>query len=66
MTPGTGVTAAKGWSAIASGPNVYNVSFDFNDGSSGEKQAIWSVNTATKQVKYVNEAAKLFSWTPSY
>lgn len=66
MTPGTGVTAAKGWSAVASGPNVYNVSFDFNDGSSGEKQAIWSVNTATKQVKYVNEAAKLFSWTPNY
>jgi hypothetical protein len=66
MTPGTGVTAAKGWSAISGGQNVYNVSFDFNDGSSGEKQAIWAVNTATKQVKYVNEAAKLFSWTPNY
>jgi hypothetical protein len=65
MTPGTGVTPAKGWGAIASGPNLYNVSFDFTDGVNGERQAIWSVNTATKQVKYVNEAAKTFSWTPN-
>jgi len=66
MTPGTGVIAGKGWSATAAGANVYNVSFDYNDDGRGERQAIWSVNTATKQVKYVNEAAKLFSWTPSY
>ena len=66
MTPGTGVTAAKGWSATAAGPNLYNASFDFNDGGNGERQAIWSVNIVTKQVKYVNEAAKTFSWTPNY
>jgi hypothetical protein len=64
--PGTGVRPAKGWSATPAGKNVYIVAFDFIDGSSGEKQAIWSVNIATRQVKYVNEAAKIFSWTPSY
>ncbi len=61
--PGTGVRPGKGWIATLAGPNVYNVSYDFIDGTS-EKQAIWSVNTATKQVKYVNESAKLSSWTP--
>ncbi len=66
MSPGTGVSVAKGWSATARGSDVYNVSFDFNDGGKGEKQAIWSVNMATKQVKYVNETAKIFSWTPNY
>jgi len=65
-SPGTGVTPGKGWSATPTGPGVYNVACDFIDGSAGEKQAIWSVNTATKRVKYVNEAAKLFSWTPNY
>jgi hypothetical protein len=64
--PGTGVTVAKGWSAASTGTSMFNVSYDFIDGGSGEKQAIWSVNIATKQVKYVNEAAKLFSWTPAY
>jgi hypothetical protein len=63
-TPGTGVTNGKGWSATPAGANLYNVSWDFIDGSQGEQQAIWSVNTATKQVKYVNHYAKLFSWTP--
>ena len=63
--PGTGVTLAKGWSATSTGTNTFNVSYDFIDGGSGEKQAIWSVNVATKQVKYVNEAAKVFSWTPA-
>jgi hypothetical protein len=63
--PGTGVRPAKGWSATPAGKNVYKVTYDFIDGSSGEKQAIWSVNTATRQVKYVNEAAKIFSWTPN-
>lgn len=65
-TPGTGVTSGRGWSAIPAGGGVYNVAYDFVDGGSGEKQAIWSVNTATKQVKYVNESAKLLSWTPNY
>jgi hypothetical protein len=64
--PGTGVRPAKGWSATPAGKNVYIVAYDFVDGSSGEKQAIWSVNMATRQVKYVNQAAKIFSWTPNY
>jgi len=63
--PGLGVTRARGWSATPVGKNLYNVSYDFRDGSE-EKQAVWSVNTATKQVKYVNESAELFSWTPNY
>ncbi|MGB9103723.1 MAG: hypothetical protein WCC59_03100 [Terriglobales bacterium] len=61
--PGTG-TVGKGWSATPAGKNVYNVAYAFMDGSQGEKQAIWSVNVATKQVKYVNSYAKIFSWTP--
>ena len=64
--PETGVKRGKGWSATPAGKNLYNVAYDFIDGSSGEKQAIWSVDIATKQVKYVNEAAKIFSWTPKY
>jgi len=64
--PGKGVKRGKGWSATPAGANLYNVVFDYMDGSKGEQQAIWSVNTATKQVKYVNESAKLFSWTPNY
>jgi len=65
-TPGTGVTKGKGWSAIRAGTNVYSIAYDFIDGSKGEQQALWSVNVATKEVKYVNEYAKLFSWTPNY
>jgi hypothetical protein len=64
--PGSGVNPGKGWSATPAGAGAYNVAYDFIDGAAGEKQAIWSVNTATKQVKYVNYAAKLFSWTPNY
>jgi hypothetical protein len=62
--PSTGVRPGKGWSAMSAGANLYNVAYDFIDGGQGEKQAIWSVNAATKQVEYVNESAKLFSWTP--
>jgi hypothetical protein len=63
-SPGTAVTQAKGWSATPNGTGIYTVVYDFNDGATGEKQAIWTVNMTTKNVKYVNEAAKLFSWTP--
>lgn len=62
--PGTGVKPGKGWSAAPAGPSLFNVSYDFINGDEGEQQAIWSVNVATKQVKYVNHNAKLFSWTP--
>jgi hypothetical protein len=30
------------------------------------QQAVWSVDLQTGKVKYVNENAKLFSWTPNY
>src|SRR5207248_3767445 len=59
-----GVRPLKGWRATLAGSNVYNVSYDFDDGGAGEQQAIWSVNIVTKQVKYVNHYAKVFSWTP--
>jgi hypothetical protein len=62
----SGVKPINGWSASRSGANVYNVSYDFDDGGKGEQQAIWSVNIVTKQVKYVNHYAKIFSWTPKY
>jgi hypothetical protein len=65
-SPGTGVTRGKGWTSTPTAAGIYNVVYGFNDGKAGEKQAIWTVNTTTKQVKYVNEAAKLFSWTPNY
>lgn len=64
IKPGTGVKPAKGWSATATGKTRFDVAYDFIDGSAGDKQAIWAVDTATKQVKYINEAAKLLSWTP--
>lgn len=65
-SPGTGVLAGNGWSATRAGADAYTVSYAFIDGPAGEKEATWSVNVTTKQVKYVNEAAKAFSWTPNY
>lgn len=61
-----GLQTAKGWSATAKSPTLFEVSYDFIDGSEGEKQAIWTANLATNEVKYVNENAKIFSWTPDY
>jgi hypothetical protein len=57
---------AKGWSAKASGADVYEVAYDFIDGDSGEVQAVWSADLKTGRVRYVNERAKIFSWTPNY
>jgi hypothetical protein len=61
-----GVRPGKGWSATAKGPTVFEVSYDFIDGSTGEQQALWTANLASGEVKYVNESAKTFSWTPNY
>ena len=61
-----GCKPINGWSASRTGTNVYNVSYDFDNGGGGEQQAIWSVNIVTKQVKYLNRYAKGFSWTPNY
>jgi len=57
---------ARGWSAHTSDADMFEVVFDFIDGGAGEKQAIWSVDLKTGKVKYVNESAKIFSWTPNY
>lgn len=59
-----GMTMEKGWSARVLNPNNLEVSYDFVDGSQGEEQAIWKVNLTSRSVQYVDEAAKLFSWTP--
>lgn len=56
----------KEWNAEAKTPTTYEVSYDFINGSEGEQQATWIANLTTKEVKYVNENAKIFSWTPNY
>jgi hypothetical protein len=57
----------KGWSARLTGDRTYAVSFDsITDDEEGEHQAVWSANLATRQVKYVNKAAKDLSWVPGY
>jgi hypothetical protein len=63
-----GVSAGKGWTATAKSPAVYEVSYDFTNedkGAQREDQALWTVNLSTGEVKYENENAKLFSWTPN-
>jgi hypothetical protein len=57
---------AKGWSGIRKQGTLYEVAYDFINGDEGEQQAIWSVDLKSGKVKYVNEKAKIFSWTPSY
>lgn len=64
MQPHGGAKPGKGWSATPAGGKLYNVAFDYIDVGAGEKRAVWSVNIATKQVRYVNSAAKMFSGTP--
>jgi len=61
-----GLQPGKGWSATAKSPTVFEVSYDFVNGSQGEQQAVWTANVASGDVKYVNENAKTFSWTPNY
>jgi hypothetical protein len=60
-----GLSEAKGWSARAQGGAAYDVTYDFMNGDHGEQQAVWSADLQSGKVKYVNENAKLFSWTPS-
>jgi hypothetical protein len=61
--PGVAPQPGKSWSAIKGNGNAYSVVFDFLDGGK-PAQAVWSVDMNTGTVKYVNEAAKIFSWTP--
>ncbi len=44
---------------------MFEVSYDFFNGGEGEQQAVWAANIASGEVKYVNENAKIFSWTPT-
>jgi len=62
--PETGIAPAKGWSATSRGGKLYYVTYDFHNGSKEEDQAVWSVDLATKRVKYINKYAKFFSGTP--
>lgn len=61
-----GIKAGKGWAAKRQRPTIYQVTYDFIDGTQGDEQAIWSANIASGEVKYVNENAKIFSWTPDF
>lgn len=61
-----GMRLGKGWSAKAKGQSLFEVSYDFINGDEGKQQAIWTANVSTGNVKYVNENAKTFSWTPNY
>jgi hypothetical protein len=64
MQPQTGVKPGRGWSATPAGGKLYKVTYDFIDAGAGEKQAVWLVDIATRRVRYVNKAAKVFSGTP--
>ncbi len=52
------------WSAKSEGGTKYTVSYNFVDGAEGNKTALWSADTVTRKVAYLNSAAKIFSWTP--
>jgi hypothetical protein len=66
MNSGSGLSTAKGWSAHAISGDIYDVSYDYINGSQGEAQAVWSADLHTDEVKYLNMAAKIFSWNPNY
>jgi hypothetical protein len=40
------------------------VILDFINGKLGNKQAIWSINLDSKQIKYVNSYGKDYSYVP--
>lgn len=61
-----GLQPAKGWIAKATGPDSYEVAYDFINGKAGNEQAVWSVSLKTGEVRYLNSNAKLFSWCPGY
>jgi hypothetical protein len=59
------IRLGTGWSAAQSDGNNFLVTLVFINGKMGEAQAIWSVDMSTKKVKYINKAAKAFSWIPA-
>jgi hypothetical protein len=59
------IRLGSGWSASPSEGNTFLVSLSFINGPAGEDHAIWSVDLSTKKVKYINKAAKAFSWIPA-
>ncbi len=60
-----GLRPAKGWLVSNEGSSKYLVSYSFVDWTLGEQLATWEADVASKSVRYVNEAAKNFSWTPT-
>jgi hypothetical protein len=60
-----GLRTMGGWSAKKSDKGRYLVSYDFNNGDSGEQQAIWEFDSTTKNVRFINHNAKIMSWTPA-
>lgn len=60
-----GLRSGSGWSAINVGGNKYRVAYDFVNGDRGNEQALWEVDVSTKQVRYINQNAKNFSWVPA-
>lgn len=59
------IRLGSGWSATPSEGNTFLVSLSFINGTAGEDHAIWSVDLSTRKVKYINKAAKAFSWIPA-
>jgi hypothetical protein len=59
------IRVGSGWSAHQSEGNTFLVSLSFIDGKVGEDHAVWSVDLSSRKVKYVNKAAKAFSWIPA-
>lgn len=59
------IRLGTGRSAAQSDGNTFLVTLSFVNGKIGEAHAIWSVDLSTKKVKYVNKAAKAFSWIPA-
>lgn len=64
MQTSSELTPNKGWSATPKSTNVYAVSYDFNDGSLGEQQAMWEADLISKQVKYINKHGMYFQLGP--
>jgi hypothetical protein len=60
------IRPSSGWRARKNGASVYLVTYGFIDGASGNKSAIWEVDAKSRKVRYINMAAKTFSWMPNY
>jgi len=59
------IRLGSGWSATPSEGNTFLVSLSFINGKAGEDRATWSADLSARKVKYINKAAKAFSWIPA-